>query len=359
MLRFLPLFACLVLAAQAPPSAGPIEWTHGRCSGCDRAYQLGDIQFVSPSEAWATGFVVSVTGAHVAQYSTVLHTVNAGRTWRPLRDVQTYGVDVEPAFSFVSAQQGWMAWSTLETQHLRRTRDGGRTWTELQVDPQGSWVDLRFFDASRGYATVSTADGPRFGTTEDAGKTWHFVDDPDGAELDYPDVFRFGDGQNGWLGGSLKGSVGKTPRLLTTADGGATWRIATLPADAVGIPHDLSFADREHGWMVLWHESTSTMLRTLDGGQTWNDDPTLTAEMRRLAITHVHFVTRDIGFIFALRLDDGSKRPATGSTMFVTLDSGRNWNRQELSAPVNSCQVFGPELLCVSGLDTLRLHIPR
>src|SRR5689334_25257676 len=85
---------------------------HGHCLGCSYPYKLDQLQFVSRTEGWASAFEVVVSHDHVSQYGALLHTTDGGKTWRPVPGVETYGVEVDPAFWFVDAKNGWVTWPT-------------------------------------------------------------------------------------------------------------------------------------------------------------------------------------------------------------------------------------------------------
>jgi hypothetical protein len=87
-----------------------VETVHGRCAGCRLPFELRKGQFLNETEGWATGVYTAVTDEYVSRLSTLLHTSNGGSTWTPARHQETYGVEVEPAFSFIDAKQGWVAW---------------------------------------------------------------------------------------------------------------------------------------------------------------------------------------------------------------------------------------------------------
>jgi hypothetical protein len=48
------------------------------------------------------GYYIVLSDGHVSQSSIVLHTANGGKTWMPVPDIETYGLEVEPAFSLSS-----------------------------------------------------------------------------------------------------------------------------------------------------------------------------------------------------------------------------------------------------------------
>jgi photosystem II stability/assembly factor-like uncharacterized protein len=340
----------IALATLWPQSSVPtLDWIKGRCVDCPPHYQLADFQFLTRTDGWASAFVVTVADGHVSQYSRVVHTTDAGHTWNAVNGVETYGVDVQPAFWFIDAREGWLAWPTTfePLVHFRRTVDGGRTWRRLSSEFPGSPVHLRFFDARTGCVAVSTAEGPRFGTTATAGSTWQFGGDPRVSRLGYPDVLFFLNPKSGWLGGR---------ELLRTSDGGASWQEGRLSINVGATFRDLFFLDANHGWAILWKDETSTLIRTDDGGRTWNPTPSQPSRTAGL-LTAVRFLSPTSGVAFLRPLEDaGAGRPAGGGEMLTTADGGHTWQMHELPGVVQSCQIVFGEVWCTSGMNMIRIR---
>ncbi|HXO22030.1 MAG TPA: hypothetical protein VOA87_19105 [Thermoanaerobaculia bacterium] len=351
----------LFFLAQAPALAQPppftLQWVHGRCVGCRLVFQLGRLQVLSDAEAWATGTQVGISGGHVSQSSSVLHTSDGGRTWKRLKDVETYGVDVEPAFWFLDARRGWVAWPTSwdAEEHLVRTLDGGRRWKKLPGNLEGSWVHLRFFDRRLGCAALSTAQGALFATTRDGGATWVL----ERTELTYPDVLSFLNPTLGWLGGSSAEGSRQIPRLLRTTDGGRTWRGASFPDKVQGNPHDLFFLDALHGWLVLWNTDDlgSALLQTADGGRTWIRSPESSFQGRDRYLGAVRFVSAQVGFaLMEEKRRDAPEGSPGKAALFSTRDGGQSWKRFPLPTAARSCQVVHGEVWCSSGMSLLKIR---
>src|SRR5436305_1309340 len=190
---------------------------HGRCIRCAPRFQLGKFNFLDAFDGWAEGFVMTVSNGHISQFGTILHTTDGGKIWKPLTGVETYGVEVEPAFSFINSRQGWVAWPRPDgDDRMIRTEDGGRNWRNIHWRLKGMPVHLRFFDSRFGVAALSTAHGAQIAITTNGGATWK--DQP--ADLAYPDVLLFLNRSIGWLGGTVPDTPVVTPRLFLTTNGG-------------------------------------------------------------------------------------------------------------------------------------------
>jgi photosystem II stability/assembly factor-like uncharacterized protein len=346
------------LRAQSPTQT----WVEGRCTGCRFPFQLGRIQFVTPTEGWATGFIVQVTEAHASQMSTILHTTDGGRTWKPVKHWETYGLEVEPAFWFIDARHGWSAWPVAWSGSIEmlRTGDGGRRWHKIgvkDVNSEGPFTHLRFFDQHRGYGVTSTMDGGRFAVTSDGGTTWSSRP----IEAGYPSAMVFLNPDLGWMGSSAGDANVERPRVLRTADGGQTWSNGTFPNDTHGVPFDLFFLDAQHGWMVLGNggqDASASLLQTTDGGRTWTRLPDTGFAGPNTYINSVRFLSDQIGFVFidAVTETPAGERLTSDAAVFSTRDRGLSWTRDALKAAVSSCQVVGGEVWCSSGMNILKLR---
>lgn len=152
------------------------------------------------------------------------------------------------------------------------------------VSDLGPVVGAQLLDANSGWAL--TAD--RLAWTDDSGRSWRTITPGDAAGLDLLTAF-FLDRRTGWLVAADLPRDGSPVGLTAfrTGDGGATWRRSAMgPAsvqqseDGIG-PLNLSFVDAGHGWLRVTsrlpgqraEDETGTLLRTSDGGRTWERLP--------------------------------------------------------------------------------------
>src|SRR3954447_25995718 len=138
-LRNIALTVVATMCSWQPPTASaamsntPPTIVHGRCIRCAPRLQLGKFHFLDAFDGWAEGFVMTVSNGHISQSGTILHTTDGGKTWKPLTGIETYGVEVEPAFSFINRRQGWIAWPRTDgDDRIIQTEDGGRNWRNLR-----------------------------------------------------------------------------------------------------------------------------------------------------------------------------------------------------------------------------------
>jgi TonB family protein len=154
--------------------------------------------------------------------------------------------------AFPTSDEGWTVGESGAAFH---TRDGGRTWDRRPVGLEG---DLRLVRcADEAHCLILANDGTLL-QTADGGRQWTRT--PFRAPIDVTDVHLL-DPEHGFM-------VSGSGAFLETHDGGATWRRRALPADPQGSnPADVvRFASPRLGWVG----SGSRLLRTTDGGETWN-----------------------------------------------------------------------------------------
>lgn len=156
---------------------------------------------MSASQGWAVGQDV------------ILATTDGGAHWR----VQLSGALNLTAVDFVNGQDGWAAGNA----SVLATTDGGAHWTALP-EPCAVIRSVHFISPTAGFAVA--------GGTDDGGYNPAVPD---------------------------QGGV-----VLTTSDGGHTWRTQPAPADAQSV----CFSDPAHGWLG----AAGRLYRTVDGGQRWS-----------------------------------------------------------------------------------------
>jgi photosystem II stability/assembly factor-like uncharacterized protein len=177
---------------------------HGSsCAGAQApSYPPGidGLQFVSPSQGWA-----------VSQ-DAILATADGGARWTR----QLSGKFNLTSVDFISGQDGW----AVGTTSLLATTDGGARWTALG-EPCPVIRSVHFISPETGFAV---AGGKNVGAP--------------GPEIPV-------------LGGVV----------LTTANGGRTWRNMATPANAQTV----CFSDPRHGWLG----AGGLLYRTSNGGKHW------------------------------------------------------------------------------------------
>ena len=144
---------------------------------------------------------------------------------------------VHDAF-FLDDRVGWVGLTDAATPRgrLLGTDDGGRTWRDLALpvrrhDGAGSLVRMFLLDAAHGWILdYDEAGGGALHRTRDGGRTWTQL-----PRTPLAGTFRFVTPTHGWLSGWV--GPGSSRGFFETVDGGETWRRRTLDAPP-GAPHD-------------------------------------------------------------------------------------------------------------------------
>ncbi|MBA3319688.1 MAG: hypothetical protein H0T50_16575 [Gemmatimonadales bacterium] len=233
--------------------------------------RLQAISPVSDRIAWASG----VGGTYAV-------TADGGATWRSgvvpggdsleFRDVE--GVSATIAY-LLAAGPG-------DRSRIYRTEDGGRSWT-LQFtnrDTSAFYDCFAFWDPRRGFTmsdavtgrfpVVRTADGERW---TDIGGRLPDPQEGEGAFAASGTCTAVSGDRHGWI------ATGAAPRarVLSTNDGGDTWRSAGTPiaqGSATSGGASIAFRDTLHGILgggdVAAPDSfADNVARSSDGGRTW------------------------------------------------------------------------------------------
>ncbi|MEC9091378.1 MAG: YCF48-related protein, partial [Planctomycetota bacterium] len=119
-------------------------------------------------------------------------------------------------------------WAVGDKGTILRTDDGGRTWNSISSPRDVIWNQVFFKDEKVGWIAGGHYRGPMQRSigvlikTEDGGKSWKNISQNG---LSFIRKLQFADAQLGWL--FCDANPLYPSGLLTTSDGGNTWRAAT------------------------------------------------------------------------------------------------------------------------------------
>lgn len=196
-----------------------------------------------------------------------------------------------------------------------RTSTGGDQWEYVNTGFHDLFIRFSFADLQNGWA-MSFRDNKVFRTI-DGGSHWSKVADLDSLYSGtYHDIHFVND--------TLGFVVGGSGRILRTTDGGLTWN--PVPSSTNLAIYCIDFLDETYGWAGAdWN----TALKTTDGGLTWIPLPFFGF----YAIAHgVHVLDPQAAYIAA-----GDENPIGGGEVgraLMTIDGGNTWLHRNFSEPL-------------------------
>lgn len=224
-----------------------------------------------------------------------------------------------------------LPWDHL-TAVVNRTVDGGASWQAASVpgDYSNSQLAIAFTDPLAGYLIATPHDGASSATvltTSDGGSSWrvvatvHLHDGSPGAEL------AASDGSTIWAGAQLEATINH-PVLAVSRDRGRTWSEVTLPGlaglwggdgmiEALGPP---VFVNPSVGFFtVRGLNSEAQVFGTRDGGRTW------TRENMPAGLVLTNPTGYSNGLATVDFIDADRWVAATDSAILSTSDGGKTW----------------------------------
>jgi photosystem II stability/assembly factor-like uncharacterized protein len=256
----------------------------------------------------------------------ISRSTNGGASWA---SIQSGGAGVTHKFDFVDARH---AWAGQDAGEIVYTVNGGRQWIRATVggfDAFGKIMAVSFADTSMGWAGGSDAffggSNGLVSRSSDGGKTWqvqlvipNFTFN--GLEAIDP-LTAFGVGGFDLVGGGA---------VLRTLDGGSSWQDVS-PVSA-GF-RDIFFLDSRSGWVA-----GSSLYKTTNGGTSWTrqfgDDST--------EFTSVSFTDSHNGWAVGF-----------ANLVLHTTDGGQTWIAQDIGAPpltaINGVTAVSPSTAWIAG----------
>jgi len=244
-------------------------------------FQPSDIRFIDAQTGW---FIAHLGVGMNHDYFTVLKTTDGGQTWSRLIDPSAGGPQScqKTGLQFNDALNGWLTGDCQGVApglFFMHSTDSGATWNNFDLPAPAGQSDiltrqdagcgtysLRFFDPQAAIVSVSCLIlGPNvitstyfIYTTIDGGQNW----------TSHPSPARnltFINPQIGWA--LPTGQANEQPpfALSQTKDGGQTW----TTVKQLAWTGQLSFVDPQIGWAVAQADQAISLVKTADGGHTW------------------------------------------------------------------------------------------
>jgi photosystem II stability/assembly factor-like uncharacterized protein len=246
-------------------------------------------EFLDAQTGWLVLIEAGETGESIY---TLARTRDGGQTWpvtalKLIEPGEPEALAEKVYLDFIDAQTGWLVVKHATSRNfsvgtLFKTADGGETWTR-QTLPLGEPV--RFVTPEIGWVAGGVA-GDELYRTLDGGASWQAVTIPSlphtQAEQRAYQLPAFDSPSTGVLPVLITDESGARLELHATSDGGESWRLQA------GVPDGLTqvkLATPLTGWATTAEGSCTPgaaeldcsqetgLLRTLDGGQTWEPLP--------------------------------------------------------------------------------------
>jgi photosystem II stability/assembly factor-like uncharacterized protein len=157
----------------------------------------------------------------------------------------------------------------------------------------------------------------------------------------------FWDEKNGIaLGDPIKGQF----RLITTDDGGATWKPLTAKNLPPAFPGEAAFAasgtslvvhGKDHVWFATGGGKVARVFRSSDRGQNWEASETpIAAGVESAGIFSIAFRDKENGMIVG---GDYRMPNAAGATAAITADGGKTWKLLDKRLPYRSAVAWAKD----------------
>jgi len=305
------------------------DWTGSSCDD-----QLTSVSFPDSVHGWAVG-TVNGSGAGIIE-----RTINGGANW-------TYQTEPEPltAVSFPDSSHGWAVGDGGTILAMTAGKNGTTSWAPQAWDMSRQGVapssvvltGVHFADDYHGWAVglewvaydwEEALEYLVIIKTDDGGKTWTQEEPADlgnvGVQTASIDCI---DGEHAWV--VLNGVV------ISTVDGGSTWRYGASPVSDYGYTYGLNsahFENSSHGWVVGWIQSgpgaveKGAIFVTDDGGLTWSiqADDLAVSQLRSISFSDAQ---NGVAVGYSRAVDSGS------SSLWATSDGGAHWTAQQSPNP--------------------------
>lgn len=257
--------------------------------------------------------------------------------------------DVETTASFrgLSVLSTAVVWASGTRGTVIRTVDGGRTWSvRLVAGAQNQdFRGIRAFDAENA-VIMSTGNAEKglatIYRTSDGGKTWVLAFAPKTTGVFF-DSIAFWDRERGVV---LSDPVDGHFVMFRTADGGATWTQIPPGKFPAALKGEGSFAasnsciavqGEKNVWFVTGGASVARVLRSNDGGQTWNVAETpVRPPNASSGLFSIAF--RDARYGVAVGGDYANPGSSPKPTIIRTTDGGQTW--EAISGPAQPRSLF-------------------
>ena len=244
----------------------------------------------------------------------------------------------------ISAPSERVVWASGAGGTVIRTADGGDTWSRLTV-PDSASLDFRDIDAvderTAYVLSIGNGDASRIYKTTDAGRSWQLQFRNTDPRAFY-DAMSFADARRGF---AFSDSIDGRMQLVATTDGGTNWKPVAggLPA---ALENEGAYAASGTNLAIvgprIWiGTSLSRVVRSTDGGRTWDVTATPIPSSASAGIFSIAFADRDHGLVVG---GDFKVVSAAVDNAAITSDGGTSWTLVKGLSGFRSAAAFLPSL---------------
>lgn len=317
------VLTCLAIAAWGQQSTTPKFKAIWEPVSYPEDLTLTDVFFATADVGWVSG-----------AGGTILHTGNGGEKWTPQLGGDPESRDAAITnLRFVNETHGWaLQRAAIGEYRVLHTPDG-ESWGQIgSVKAQWGIVGFEFTSENSGVFINGNNNVAEISHTADAGRTWKqvFPSKNCQAKLQVEGLTReltckirdlhFPTAQVGYAVGEFGSGAPDTLAMLKTEDGGQTWQLWPVPqaGRVFGHPNtqEIYFTTETTGFLLL---NGKDFLVTNDGGRNW-----------RGAVgpkgTEMQFADAEVGWVLA-------PRHGKGAQMSYTTDGGKRWLSRDIAFP--------------------------
>jgi photosystem II stability/assembly factor-like uncharacterized protein len=238
-------------------------------------YSLQHFTFVDENNGW----LMTIVGAGMNKaYFLLFHTEDGGANWALIQDPTTgSGMDSCPktGMAFGDASTGWVTRDCaglIDGAHVFSTGNGGELWNYIELPPPESAPDgLMMPNMCRTHSPTFTS--PTSGlvavscvqfNADDTKTETHYIYTSTDSGLSWEGGTPYPGGEILVMGGGFAFAFGKD--ISRSSDYGETWEYVS----SIDWEGQFSFIDQQTGWAVARSEGNVALVKTTDGGVTWD-----------------------------------------------------------------------------------------